>query len=312
MTKFVLGQLGDIEIKQLKIFKSVVECEGFSAAEVELNISRPTISNHIAALEKRLNITLCKRGRAGFSLTPEGKVVFDQTTHLLHNLEQFRSTINNLGDNPAGKLRIALSDTFSTDPRFKLPAIIRHFYHRAPNVELQIEVEHMKVMEKMVLNNQLDIAIIPYHRKLEGLNYIHLFTDENYIYCGKDHPLFDLPKDQVTQTVINSYKLVHAGLKPHEEIYHQLSQMNLSVASYHYESRIAMLLSGCYISFLPQQIAQPYVIQGLLKAVAQDIKHFRLGVAVITKKSTQPNRARDMFIDSIKVIHKDAESAPPY
>ncbi|MDO6564463.1 LysR family transcriptional regulator [Amphritea sp. 1_MG-2023] len=312
MTKYALGQLGDIEIKQLKIFKSVVECGGFSAAEAELNISRPTISNHIAALEKRLNIILCKRGRAGFSLTLEGKVVFDQTANLLHDLEQFRSTINNLGEHPAGKLRIALSDTFSTDPRFKLPEIIRHFYHQAPDVELQIEVEHMKAMEKMVLNNQLDIAMIPYHRKFEGLNYIHLFTDENYVYCGKEHPLFNLPEADITEALINRYKLVHAGLKPHEEIYHQLSQMNLAVASYHYESRIAMLLSGCYISFLPQQIAQPYVDQGQLKPVAQKIKHFRLGVAVITKKSSHSNRARDMFINSIKSIHAGAEKVAPY
>lgn len=312
MTKFALGQLGDIEIKQLKIFKSVVECGGFSAAEAVLNISRPTISNHIAALEKRLNITLCKRGRAGFSLTSEGKVVFDQTTLLLHNLEQFRSTINNLGDHPAGRLKIALSDTFSTDPRFKLAEIFCHFYHQAPDVELEVEVDHMRIMEKLVLNNQLDIAMIPYHRKFEGLNYIHLFTDENYVYCGKDHPLFTLPEEQITEQVINGYKLIHAGLKPHEEVYHQLAQMNLAGTSYHYESRIAMVLSGCYISFLPENIAQPYIEQGLLKAVAKKSKHFRLGVAVITKKSAQPNRARDMFLHAIRMIHQDTENPPPY
>ena len=45
---FSIGQLGDYEIKQLKIFKTVVECGGFAAAETRLNISRPTISIHIA------------------------------------------------------------------------------------------------------------------------------------------------------------------------------------------------------------------------------------------------------------------------
>lgn len=312
MPKFALGQLGDIEIKQLKIFKAVVDCGGFSAAETELNISRPTISNHIAALEGRLNITLCKRGRAGFFLTPEGKVVFDQTTQLLTRLEQFRNTINNLGDHPAGKLRIALSDTFSTDPRFKLPEIFHQFYQQAPEVELQVEVEHMKLMEKMVLNNELDLAIIPYHRKLEGLNYIHLFTDDNYVYCGKAHPLFNTANEEINEQVINEFKLVHAGLKPHEEIYHQLAMMNLAATSYHYESRVAMLLSGCFISFLPEEVAKPYVKKGQLKAVAQKAKHFRLGCAVITKKSSQPNRARDLFLEAIKSIHKETENSAPY
>lgn len=312
MPKFALGQLGDIEIKQLKIFKAVVDCGGFSAAETELNISRPTISNHIAALEDRLNITLCKRGRAGFSLTPEGTVVYEQTAHLLTRLEQFRSTINNLGDHPAGKLRIALSDTFSTDPRFKLPQIFHEFYLQAPDVELHVEVEHMKLMEKMVLNNELDLAIIPYHRKFEGLNYIHLVTDEHYVYCGREHPLFNTPEEDISEQIINEHKLVHAGLKPHEEIYHQLAMMNLAAISYHYESRIAMMLSGCFLSFLPEEVAKPYVEKGLLKPVAKEVKHFRLGCAVISKKSSHPNRARDLFLEAIRKIHREAETAAPY
>ena len=91
--KYSLGQLGDYEIKQLRIFKTIVECGGFSAAEAQLNISRPTISIHIANLESRLNLTLCKRGRGGFSLTEEGKVIYQQTQHLLEALEGLRPGI---------------------------------------------------------------------------------------------------------------------------------------------------------------------------------------------------------------------------
>ena len=45
-----LGQISDFEIKLLRVFKAVVDCGGFSAAETTLNISRPTISTHIANL----------------------------------------------------------------------------------------------------------------------------------------------------------------------------------------------------------------------------------------------------------------------
>ncbi|MCB1862544.1 MAG: LysR family transcriptional regulator, partial [Gammaproteobacteria bacterium] len=51
MSNAFLGQMGDYEIKQLKVFKTIVECGGFAAAETRLNISRSTISNHIANLE---------------------------------------------------------------------------------------------------------------------------------------------------------------------------------------------------------------------------------------------------------------------
>ena len=312
MKNFSLGQIGDYEIKQLKVFKTVVDCGGFSAAETKLNISRPTISIHIANLESRLNLTLCKRGRAGFFLTEEGAVIYEQTKNLLELLEGFRNIINNLSTSPSGQLKIALSDAFSLDPRCRLSQIIKEFCQLAPDVELLTDVEHMNDMERKVLNDELDIAFIPYHRQLEGLNYIHLFTDNNYLYCGRDNPLYDLSEDEITEELINGSRLVHAGLKPHEEVYQQLSKMHLTGASYHYESRIAMVLSGQYICFLPEEIAKPYIASGELKAIATKSKYFSLGTAVISKKSTQPNRAKDLFIHTIYNVFSDTLIEAPY
>ena len=63
--KAVLGQISDTDIRLLRVFRSVVECGGMAAAELELNISTSTISRHIKDLETRLGLTLCRRGRGG-------------------------------------------------------------------------------------------------------------------------------------------------------------------------------------------------------------------------------------------------------
>ncbi|MGL6046421.1 MAG: LysR family transcriptional regulator, partial [Vogesella sp.] len=70
-----LGQVSDFDIRLLRIFKTVVECGSFSAAESVLGISRSAISLHMGDLEKRLGVCLCRRGRAGFALTDEGREV---------------------------------------------------------------------------------------------------------------------------------------------------------------------------------------------------------------------------------------------
>jgi LysR family transcriptional regulator, transcriptional activator for bauABCD operon len=310
--KYSMGQLGDYEIKQLKVFKAVVECGGFSAAETQLNISRPTISIHIANLEARLNLTLCKRGRGGFALTDEGKVIYQQTQQLLDALEGFRNTINNLSSQPSGKLRVGMSDTFANDLRCQFPQIIRAYGNQAPDVELTVDVEHMVDMERRVLNDELDIAFIPYHRKLEGLDYIHLFTDRCYLYSGRGNPLYEQPESQLNEEIINAAPVVHAGLKPHEEVYQQISRMNLTAISYHYETRIALLLSGLYSSFLPENIAAPYVRTGELKAIFPQTRYYTLGAAAISKKSAQPNRARSLFLQTVLDIHCSAERNAPY
>lgn len=307
-----LGQISDFEIRLLRVFLAVVDCGGFSAAEGVLNISRPTISTHIANLEARLNLTLCHRGRAGFSLTDEGAVVYDEATLLLEHLERFRNRVNNLCSSPAGRLSVALSDTFSLDSRCRLPQVISAFSRQAPNVELVVSVRQMEDIERMVFSGELDVGFIPYHRKLAGLQYTHLYTDYNYLYCGREHPLYDMRDDEITDAVVNSTPLVHAGLKPHQEVYQNLANMNLAGTSYHYESRIAMVLSGQYICFLPEAVAQPHVERGELKAIATALKSFPLGVAVVTRKTVKHNRVHAMFLTAIEAAFSDQTGEAPY
>ena len=66
-----LGQLSDMDLRLLRVFRVVADCGGMAAAELELNIGSSTISRHIKDLETRLGLRLCRRGRAGFALTPE-------------------------------------------------------------------------------------------------------------------------------------------------------------------------------------------------------------------------------------------------
>jgi hypothetical protein len=79
----VLGQLTDMDLRLLRVFKSVVECGGMAAAELELNIGTSTVSRHVKDLETRLGLVLCRRGRAGFALTAEGQQIYDETLRLL-------------------------------------------------------------------------------------------------------------------------------------------------------------------------------------------------------------------------------------
>lgn len=306
---YSLGQVGDYEIKQLKVFKTVVDCGGFSAAETSLNIGRSTISLHISNLEARLNLVLCKRGRGGFSLTEEGVIIYKMTENLLESLDAFRTTVNNLNASLTGKLRLALSDKVSLDPRSHFPEMIQRFSTEAPEVLITTNVSSMSNIERMILNDEADIGFIPYHRKLDGLSYVHLYSDDCYLYCGKDHPLATMSVEDQDDKV-DKYPATHAGLKPHEAVSEQISHMNLTAISYFYDSRLALILSGRYIGFLPERYAESYVESEQIVAVAPENRSYTLGVAVICKKTTQPNKPRELFL---KVLHQTVEeliSAP--
>src|SRR6218665_2788704 len=98
----VLGQLSDMDLRLLRILKSVVEGVGMSAAELELNISASTLSRHMKDLEERLGLVLCRRGRAGFATTAEGLKVYEATLQLLGGVDLFRSQIDDIHDRMGG------------------------------------------------------------------------------------------------------------------------------------------------------------------------------------------------------------------
>ena len=309
---YSLGQLGDYEIKQLKVFKTVVDCGGFSAAETVLNIGRSTISLHISNLEARLNLTLCKRGRGGFSLTQEGDIIYRMTETLLESLDAFRTTVNNLNASLTGRLRIAMSDSVSLDPRCRFPDLIREFTDQAPEVSLTTSVSAMAQIERTILNDDADVGFIPYHRKLDGLGYIHLYSDTCYVYVAKEHPLASMSAAQQAQAV-DTYPASHAGLKPHEGVSSQISNMNLSATSYFYDTRLSLILSGRYIGFLPEAYAQEAIQSGAIVAVATEHRSYSLGMAVIYKKTAQPNKPREVFLDVIRNhFRHDVSEAAPY
>lgn len=104
----LLGQLADVDIRLLRVFRMVSDSGGISAAELELNIGRSTISRHIKDLEIRLGVTLCRRGRGGFALTDEGRAVYQATLRLLGALDEFRAEINDVHRRMTGHISLAL------------------------------------------------------------------------------------------------------------------------------------------------------------------------------------------------------------
>lgn len=85
--------LSNYDLRQLRTFLAVVEQGGVSAAAYRLGASLSTVSRDLSALERRIGIQLCRRGRSGFSLTPQGEDVHRAAIRLFSELQSFEQTI---------------------------------------------------------------------------------------------------------------------------------------------------------------------------------------------------------------------------
>ena len=122
------------DLKLLRIFLTIVEAGGFSAAQSDLNLSLSTISSYVTALETRLGFTLCKRGRGGFALTAEGQVVFEEAHRLFKSVAQYETKMRALRDKLSGTLTIGLTDNTITDPAARLIEKPLHALWNAPRM----------------------------------------------------------------------------------------------------------------------------------------------------------------------------------
>ena len=290
-----LGQLSDMDIRLLRVFKSVVECGGMAAAELELNIGTSTVSRHIKDLETRLGLTLCRRGRAGFALTVEGEQIYTETLRLLAGADAFRSSVDEIHRRMGGQLNIAVFDKTASNPQARIGAAIALFTELAPEVSLHLYVAPLNTIERGVIDGQFQVGVIPGHRSSDSLAYDELFTETMLLYCGASHALFQGESSAMDWDELRHYPFAGLGYhSPNMDISQQV-RLTRKATGYDQESIATLILSGKYLGFLPDHYAEACVRSGQMRAVQPALFRYDCRFFSILRRSPQPSRVTRAF-----------------
>ncbi|ODS90414.1 MAG: LysR family transcriptional regulator [Comamonas sp. SCN 65-56] len=287
----VLGQLADMDLRLLQVFKAVVECGGMAAAELELNIGTSTVSRHVKDLETRLGMTLCRRGRAGFALTPEGQRVYEETLRLLTAMRGFRDSIDDIHARMGGQLALAVFDKTASNPAARIHQAIAAFVAQAPDVQMQLHVGSISAIERGVMDGSFQVGIIPAHRSSQSLVYADLFGETMRLYCGRGHAFFNAPHAALDWDALRRHPFAGLGYhSPNMELSHEARLMR-AATGFDQESIATLVLSGRFLGFLPDHYAQAFEGQGRLQAVRPDLFHYHCQFVSLLRRSPAPSRA---------------------
>jgi len=243
--KAVLGQLTDMDIRLLRVFKSVVECGGMAAAELELNIGTSTVSRHVKDLETRLGLTLCRRGRSGFALTPEGQQIYTETLRLLAGAEAFRASVDALHHRMGGEIHLAVFDQTASNPQARISAAIAQFAQQAPDVSLCLHVAPIQAIERGVIDGQFQVGVIPGHRNSDILAYDDLFGETMHLYCGQHHPLFAQEPQGLDWDGLRRYPFAGLGYHSPNMEFSQQVRLPRKATGFDQESIATLILVFC-------------------------------------------------------------------
>jgi len=301
-------RLADVDIRLIRVFCCVVKCGGMAAAELELNIGRSTISRHVKDLEQRIGVTLCHRGRAGFSLTPEGRHVYRAAQQLLAALDQFQGELSELRGRLTGQLSLALFDKTVTNPKARIHQAVRRFHDAAPDVDIDIHVEPVNDIERHVIEGGYLLGIIPTHRNSSSLAYLPLFDEQMYLYCSADHPLASRSLRPARAEIL-AQKYAGMGFhSPNMEVGSRLGWQRRATA-YDQEAIATLILSGRYVGFLPDHYAAYFVQQGMMRHLGGSAFQYRCQFAAVYRRSPKPSRLLSAFLQSLRETHSAGKAS---
>lgn len=180
--------LSDLDVKQLRVFVSIVEQEGLSAAASALGIDLTAVSRALSSLETRFGTRLCQRGRGGFALTSQGRAIYQQAQRLFQEFNEFETAARIISQTVKGRLRLGLIDNTLSNPKARIVQALRTVTQTYPDLFVELSLMSPSTIEIALRERQLDAAITAQPNYLSPLTYSPAFSEEQRVYIARDYP----------------------------------------------------------------------------------------------------------------------------
>ena len=142
-------------IRHFRIFIAVANMESITRAAQALYVSQPTVSVAIRELEQHYGTRLFERISQRLKITEAGRALLGYATHLISLYDEMEATFQNPDSH--GLLRVGASVTFGV---YGMPALAADFRARFPHIRLEVTVDTTDEVEKRLLENEVDAAIV--------------------------------------------------------------------------------------------------------------------------------------------------------
>ena len=180
-----------IELRQLRQFIAVAEELSFRRAADRLNMAQPPLTVTIKQIEEELGTLLIERTNRIERLTPAGLVFLEECKRTVMQAERAIVAARRAGAGLSGALRVTF---VASAAREILPAILRAFRERYPDVELTLAEAMTAQQIAKIQADEADIGfVIPPLRDADGLNVEVLTKNQMVAALPESHPLAQRP-----------------------------------------------------------------------------------------------------------------------
>lgn len=288
-----------IDVTKLETFIRAAECLSFSEAARQLNLTQPTVSYHVKALEQELNVTLFERSGSRLMLTEAGRQLLPWAHKLIRQSIELQEMMTSLQDKIVGHLRIACS---TTSGKYILPQLAARFHNRYPWVQVTILSCTQEHIVPRLLEEDANLGVLSREAFEISLESQEFFTDHIIFIVPADHPwtkknLIE-PADLVGAPLIireptsGTRRVTLTELGKHDI---HLEDLNIFLEVGNAEAIVETVAAGFGVSFV-SRLAASYALE--MKRVVQiplvglDLQR---KIYMVRRAMEVPNRAQEVF-----------------
>ena len=175
---------------------AAVDREGtFSAAGRSLGMAQSAVSQHIAALERDLAMTLVDRQSRPLQLTEAGRLLAEHGRVIASQLELAEQEVLELAGRRQPRLRIG---AFPSALTTFVPGALRRFRRTRPEVGLSLVDGHMPQLLRLLEEGEVDLALLYGHEDVpdamsDQVELDHLRDDTYRVVVPRGHRLAEKP-----------------------------------------------------------------------------------------------------------------------
>ncbi len=287
-----------MELDQLKLFTDLVREQSFTKVAEKNFLTQPAVSLRIRNLEEELETKLLERTTRKVLVTEEGRILYDYARDILSKAEEVKTVLLERQNKMIGSVRLA---TVHSIGLHELPAYLKQYISRYPQVALHIDYQTGDVVYRIVQEGEADLGLVAYPEPRPSLVILPFLEDELVAICNEEHPF--ARRETIRLQDLNGQQFIafDEGLPTRKAIDAVLARLhiriNIKMQSGNIEILKKMVEVGLGVSLVPRFSVQAEVEHGQLRSLPITDYSFKRPLALIHRKGKSLSRPMQAFID---------------
>ncbi len=270
-----------LDMKPLRYFIALAEVKNFHRAAERLHLSQPSLSRHIAALEKAVGTQLVERNTRQLMLTPAGESFYQDARKILESLQQAQQLARDTAAGKSGLLRVGFT---MYSAHSVIPEYVRLIRHHFPNIALELEEAVTEDLPDKVLAGEVDLAVLVEGTARVGMLTLTVLTEPLCVAMSRTHPkarsrklqIEDLRDDPFVMTSASAGSRLTAVIMDYCRAHGFEPMVSLQVRLQH--TMLSLVNDASYVALVPSSVQQ-LKMDGIVFKPLADAPQVNLAVA---------------------------------